>query len=368
MMFTFLANNREELIERCKAKVAKRPTRGATDAQLAHGIPIFLGQLERTLQAEELGHNAESLRISGAPGGDENPGSEMSVTAIAHGRELLELGFSIEQVVHDYGDLCQSITDLAVERDAPFGVPEFRTLNRCLDNAIAGAVAEFSAQRDVSLARSFNERLGFLVHELSNSLLTASLAIAALDQGNLPLSGATGSVLKRSIRTMKNLIKAAVNDVREVSGIGVRTFRLAEFVAEAAETGQLYAEEKGAQFRVEDVEMGVELAGNRGLLIAALGNLLRNAFKFTQPGTLVTLEALVVGDYVDISVADHCGGLPLGASETLFKPFAQEAADRTGLGLGLSIAKRSVEADGGRLGVRDLPGVGCVFTLRLPVA
>jgi hypothetical protein len=272
MMFTFLANNREELIERCKAKVAKRPTRGATDAQLAHGIPIFLGQLERTLQAEELGHNAESLRISGAPGGDENPGSEMSVTAIAHGRELLELGFSIEQVVHDYGDLCQSITDLAVERDAPFGVPEFRTLNRCLDNAIAGAVAEFSAQRDVSLARSFNERLGFLVHELSNSLLTASLAIAALDQGNLPLSGATGSVLKRSIRTMKNLIKAAVNDVREVSGIGVRTFRLAEFVAEAAETGQLYAEEKGAQFRVEDVEMGVELAGNRGLLIAALGN------------------------------------------------------------------------------------------------
>ena len=50
------------------------------------------------------------------------------------------LGYTADQVVHDYGDLCQAITDLAFERDAPFAVDEFRTLNRCLDNAIADAV------------------------------------------------------------------------------------------------------------------------------------------------------------------------------------------------------------------------------------
>ncbi len=68
-------------------------------------------------------------------------------------------------MVHDYGDLCQAITDLAVERDVPFATPEFRTLNRCLDNAIADAVTEFSFQRESRLSRQ---------HELRNTLATAS--------------------------------------------------------------------------------------------------------------------------------------------------------------------------------------------------
>jgi hypothetical protein len=66
--------------------------------------------------------------------------SEIGTSAVAHGASLLGLGYTVDQVVHDYGDLCQSITDLAFERDAPFSVEEFRTLNRCLDNAIADAV------------------------------------------------------------------------------------------------------------------------------------------------------------------------------------------------------------------------------------
>jgi hypothetical protein len=47
----------------------------------------------------------------------------------------MELGYSVDHVVHDYSDLCQAITGLAIERDAPFAIEEFRTLNRCLDNA-----------------------------------------------------------------------------------------------------------------------------------------------------------------------------------------------------------------------------------------
>ena len=77
--------------------------------------------------------------------------SVMGASATAHGKQLLELGYTVDQVVHDYGDICQAITDLAVERDAPFSVNEFRTLNRCLDNAIADAVTEFSARRDTTL-------------------------------------------------------------------------------------------------------------------------------------------------------------------------------------------------------------------------
>lgn len=374
MMHMFLSNHRPELVERCKAKVARRPARGATDEQLKNGIPIFLEQLERTLRAEEGGEAVESLRISGPPGGDASTHSEVGMSAIAHGHRLLELGYSIDQVVHDYGDVCQAITDLAVERDAPFGVQEFRTLNRCLDNAIAEAVTAFSVQRAASVAQAqadlSNERMGALVHELRNTLLTASLALAALEQSNLPVSGATGGVLKRSIQEMKNLISVAISEVRQATADGAQVFALSDFIREAADAAQLYAEAKGAQFRVEavDADANIQIAGNRALLLAALGNILQNAFKFTQPGTLVTLSTRAGENEVDVEVADHCGGLKGGDEDALFRPFAQRGTDRSGLGLGLSIAWRSVEAQGGQLRVRNLPGVGCVFSMRLPIA
>ncbi len=197
-MHTFLTNNRDELIERCTAKVAQRLRRAATVQQLANGIPLFLAQLASTLEAEEQGDAAGGERISGPAGGDAAALSQIGVSASAHGKVLMKLGYSVDQVVHDYGDLCQAITDLAVERDAPFTVDQFRTLNRCLDNAIADAVTEFSAQRDaiVSLQHSAdeNERLGELVHELRNFLQTATMGFAALESGRVQVRDAAIAV------------------------------------------------------------------------------------------------------------------------------------------------------------------------------
>ncbi|MDB5874776.1 MAG: histidine kinase [Ramlibacter sp.] len=218
MMSGFLANNHDELVARCKTKVAMRPHRAATPEQLSNGVPLFIAQLQRTLEAEEQDSPGESLKISGRSGGDALAVSEMGVSATAHGKELLKLGFSVDQVVHDYGDLCQAITDLAFERDAPFSIDEFRTLNRCLDNAIASAVSAFSSQRDASIAdkqeAEVNERVGALVHELKSSLATAMYAASALELGNLPMSGSTGSVLKRSLATLKTLIEGSLDDVK----------------------------------------------------------------------------------------------------------------------------------------------------------
>jgi C4-dicarboxylate-specific signal transduction histidine kinase len=78
------------------------------------------------------------------------------------------------------------------------------------------------------------------------------------------------------------------------------------------------------------------------------------------------LNAYALADRILIDVLDHCGGLPPGSAESMFMPFVQEGQDRSGLGLGLSIARRSVEANGGLLSVRNQPGAGCVFTIDLP--
>ena len=67
-----------------------------------------------------------------------------------HGHELLLQGFTVSQVVHDYGDVCQAITELAVEMNAPISTDDFRMLNKCLDDAIAGAVTEFGREQNQS--------------------------------------------------------------------------------------------------------------------------------------------------------------------------------------------------------------------------
>ncbi|EJL67771.1 sensor histidine kinase [Variovorax sp. Varisp85] len=370
-MRNFLTNNRDELISRCKSKVARRPRRAATEQQLANGIPLFLDQLIQTFAAEEDDKPADSIRISGPSGGDSQTLSEMGVAATAHGKELLELGYTVDQVVHDYGDLCQAITDMAFERDAPFAVGEFRTLNRCLDNAIADAVTEFSSQRDTQIARQQSldstERVGFLAHELRNCLGTATLAIHALELGSMTLGGATGSVLKRSLSSMVTLIDRTLAEVRVNMPEQRQTFSVATFIKDAETAAQLVAGAARCPFEVSSVDPLLAIRGNRELLLAALANLLQNAFKFTHPHTIIALRAHALDEHVSIDVEDHCGGLPPGSASRMFEPFNQHSHDKSGLGLGLSIARRSVEADLGTLTARDVPGTGCVFTIRLPL-
>lgn len=372
MMHTFIANNRLDLIDRCKAKVARRAHRAATEAQLRNGIPIFLDQLQRTLEAEEGSDDAQSLQISGPAGGAASSLSEIGVSATAHGKLLLELGFTVDQVVHDYGDLCQAITDLAVERDAPFGVSEFRTLNRCLDNAIADAVTEFSHQKDIVLERqreiALRRRIGSLAHELRNDILSATLALRALETGGLPVTGATGGVLRRALASISRLVHGAVEEVRERAPHDARhdVFGVDGLIADAASAARLYITASGCTLTVPAVDPQIEVSGDRERILAALANLLQNAFKFTVPGTDVTLGISVEGQLVHVQVSDHCGGLAPGSMERMFVPFSQRNADQSGLGLGLSIARQSVEADGGTLAVTNRPGDGCTFIMTLP--
>lgn len=372
MLHEFLSNNRQELIERCIAKVALRPKRIVTEKQLEFGVPIFLDQLIKTLELEQTSNPAQSFEVSGPSGGGPQSLSVMGESASRHGRELSDLGFTVDEVVHDYGDLCQAITDLAFQRDAPVAVGEFRTLNRCLDNAIANAVTEFTYIRDTHVndqhALEMGQQLGFFAHELRNFLGTATLAFTALKTGNLSLGGATGNVLERSLVSLRKLIDSSLAEVRMSIGgvVPCETCSLSAFITEVHHAGALEATVRGCRLVVTPVEPGLSLNVDRDLLLAAVGNLMQNAFKFTKPGTEVTLNAYAIADRILIDVSDHCGGLAPGQAASLFTPFTQRNRDKSGLGLGLSITQRSVDSNGGVLSVRDIPGTGCVFTISLP--
>lgn len=371
MMHEFLTENRGELIERCRMKVAQRLAPKATEAELEHGITLFLDQIIKTLKAEESSRPMESRKVSGDSGGVDAVLSEMGAAAKEHGRELLQHGFTIEQVVHDYGDLCQSVTDLAVDLDVPISNDEFRTLNRCLDNAIAVAATEFNAQRDNIYADKdarANERLGFFAHELRNHLNSAMLALTAIKAGSVGLTGATGAVLNRSLVGLGRLIDRSLSEARVSAGMAARheLFSLADFITEVQLSAALEAQVHRCALVVSPVDAKLAVDADRELLLSAVANLIQNAFKFTHPLSEVLLKVYATADRIVIEVEDKCGGLPAGDVEKMFLPFTQAGANRTGLGLGLSISRRSVEANKGTLGVRDIPGSGCVFTIDLP--
>ena len=371
MLHEFLTMHRTELIDRCTVKVARR-TKAATKVAPEDGIPVFLGQLIETLRLEQTAEPLRSRRVSGPSGGGTPVLSEIGVAAARHGRQLLQQGYTVDQVVHDYGDLCQAITELAFERSAPIEVDEFRTLNRCLDNAIADAVTEFSYQRDASITdrdfRASNERLGVLAHELRNLIQTATLAVTAIRKGNVGLTGATGAVLDRSLTGMRTLIDRSLADVRMTAGMPARhqLMSVAGLIDDVKVSMSLEAQTRECVFKVSAVDPGLAVDADRDLLFSAVANLLHNAFKFTRVNTEVALHAYAAADRIRIDIEDNCGGLPHGDAEKLFLPFTQRGSDRSGLGLGLSISRRSVEANHGLLSVRDLPGTGCVFTIDLP--
>jgi hypothetical protein len=173
----FIGNNRDELIGRCRAKVATRSSPPPTEGEINRGVPLFLDQL------------VEEMRDG------PSKGDEINQSAIHHGHDLFLKGFTISEVVHDYGDVCQSITDLAVERGAAIAADDFRTLNRCLDDAIAGAVTEYAREQDVP-------REGELDHlrRLADAAITA---FEVLQTGNVGVKGSTGTLVHRNLMAIR---------------------------------------------------------------------------------------------------------------------------------------------------------------------
>jgi hypothetical protein len=273
--------------------------------------------------------------------------------------------------VHDYGDVCQAVTELALEMEAPIGTDDFRTLNRCLDDAIASAVTEYGRARhqftiDGEAARG-SERLGFLAHELRNLTNTAIVAFEVLKTGNVGVAGSTGAVLHRSLLGMRDLIGRSLAEVRLTHGVQhPEPVLVSALIEDLAPAARLTANAQGITFTTLPIEQGVTIEADRHVLSAVLMNLLQNAFKFTRPHTTVTLRVDAGADRVLVEIQDECGGLPHGDVDELFRPFEQRSADRTGWGLGLAFSKWGVEANHGRISARNLPEGGCMFNVDLP--
>jgi signal transduction histidine kinase len=359
MLHEFIIANRSRIIQSAQWRVHERAGVDS-DSALEQGVPSFLTLLLHAL-AVPAQEPPETASVAAGT-------LEIVQAAVLHGEASLKSGFSLAQVVHGYGDVCQIVTELASASGVAITPADFRVFNRCLDDAIAGAVTGYGNQRERDLASRDTERFGALAHELRNLVHTAILSFEVIQRGTVGLSGSTGALHARCLLGLRSLVERAVSTVRlEALSPHFESVSVADFLREAGAAAAVHAEASRTQFVIGAIDESIKINVDRQLLASAVSNLLLNAFKFSAgPGRVVSLQASATSARVLLEVADSCGGLAPGLAERLFQPFVRGGTDHSGLGLGLAIAQSAVRANDGTIAVGDVPGVGCVFTINLP--
>jgi signal transduction histidine kinase len=352
-----VATKRDDVVALWKAQI-----RGtlAPDAmpplELVNHIPEFVDEI------------VSRLRIDAglSPRG---PSPEESATAAGHGTQRLRLGFSLDSVVREYGVLQEAIVDTARYAGAQLSFRELQVLFDAMISGIAQAVTAYSHQRDAELHRQANEHFAFIAHELRNPLSSAMMAFSLLKgRGELPAENRSVGALQRGLERTNELVDQTLQMARVASGIALRkqSTTLKSLFEDVELGASSEAESKGVQIRTV-IENDDRLSLDTRLVRSALGNLLRNAVKYSCSKGTVELRGQVANGRMVIEVEDSCGGLPPGKVEAAFAPFVRLDEGQSGFGLGLAIAKQAVDAHGGSIRVQNLPGKGCIFVLELPV-
>lgn len=290
-----------------------------------------------------------------------------------HGGQRLALGFSLDSVVREYGAMRAAILAAAVEHRIALTARDLEVIFHCIVDAIAGAVSEYSRQRDAELQRQATEHFAFIAHELRNPLSSSLLALSSLhSRGRLDRTDRTVQVLDRGLRAVGEMIDHSLRIARFGTGpdLTPEPVQLRKLLDDTVAAVALSAEAKEITLEVA-VDGELELLVDVRLIQSALSNLVRNAIKFTHHAGKISIRSKATPSRATIEIEDACGGLPEGDVERMFSPFVQlgaGAARGDGFGLGLAIARQAISAHGGNLRVQNLPKHGCIFVLELPAA
>lgn len=345
----FLQEHRQPLARRWLGRVRENlpDERSLDEDDVLDSLHLFLDELTAALESEA------PLRETGA------------AVAQAHGAQRLVLDLDIADVVREYGLLFEVVVELlAATGFGPVDPAEYARLVGLLSRGAAEAVREFASLRALELRRQAWEHFAFLAHEIRNPLQTAMICGRLVRSGESPERSM--QVLDQSLARLSEAIDHALVDARLRgidAGAELRTepVDLRALLQGVADDARPDAEARGVSVTV-DAPAPVRMEADPRVLRSAMGNLIRNAVKFTRRGGRVKVRAQAG----IVEIEDECGGLAEGQEQKIFQAFRQSGADRSGFGLGLAIARQAIEAHEGTLAVRNLPGRGCVFVATLP--
>jgi signal transduction histidine kinase len=350
-----LAERRVGILERWTQRIGREHE----DKELSRGelwdhLPRFFDEVLAALHAEE-GNRGEAAADLG------------STASVAHGTQRLRVGFDLAEVLREYEILTECILDEVEAVGGSISTKAFRRVQRLLNAGRAQAIAAYIERRDLEMSRTHSQHVAFIAHELRSPLMSAFLAVTALRKNERPEDHWALGMLTRNLNALRELIDQVLTADRLAGQIQLKRerFDLRGLLEQVVVETRLAAQQREVEVTLEGPDT-LPVNGDQRLLRSAMGNVLSNAVKFTHEGGTIGVRAACQEGRVAVEVEDTCGGLPEGDTAQLFEPRVQRGEDRSGFGLGLAIVKQALDAHGGKVSVRNMPGKGCVFCLELP--
>lgn len=285
-----------------------------------------------------------------------------------------------EQFVDEAGKVIRSLGTVLDITELYRVQEELRALNATLEERVRKRTAELEASRAElqRLNELKNELLGMAAHDLRNPLAAIQGLVDLLVQQTFGhLEGDQREALARIGASSRRMV-ALVNDLLDVSTIEAGRLKLECgpqdllcVVRDAVDAIRLLAGPKEIRVELAEVEPLPHVWIDRARIEQVLSNLLGNAVKFSYPGSTVEVGLSRREGCGVISVRDCGCGIAPDQAERLFQPFGAETrpgtAGERSTGLGLAIARKMVEAHGGKIWVTSELGVGSCFFVALPL-
>jgi two-component system, OmpR family, phosphate regulon sensor histidine kinase PhoR len=298
-------------------------------------------------------------------------------TSPEHGRQRLEDGFDIGEVVAEYNILRDCIFTLAEKHGVVVRAATLHTMNRIFDEAIGLAVQTYATQRALEVKQRRDEHLAFVAHDLRTPLSAISLSAKLLEMilGSQAEEEQTAQVLgtmQRNIKQLEMLIAAVLNENVEVPIPGAGRLRrrqidLWPLVEGVIQSFQLVAETGGTELRNE-VTDGLIVDADAGMLSRVFQNLISNAIKYAPRGAVAAgARTGARAGEVECWVRDSGPGIPQDMVANVFDKYEKEPESGDGMDLGLAIVKEFVEAHGGSVQVESVTGKGSTFRFTIPL-
>jgi len=343
--------------------------RTKTDGELAARVRASYRQADEVLHVERA--RAEDVLRTARARADERsqPGqlSQVEETAIAAERARDD-----EVLRQEHARADQITAAERAERDRLVA----SLLDRERRDTDAGLLLERVTADEV--LRQREHFLGMVSHDLRNELAGIAMSVAQIVK-NASHDEAGGKIFRSATNVQRIALRMSrlIGDLLDVASIEAGRFMIApedhdvcRTVEEAVESFQSIASAKGISLVGEPTTEPTQGRFDHQRILQVLGNLLTNALRFTPQGGRVSVRAERTGDEkrteTRLSVSDTGPGIAANRLEAIFERYEQgSSTDRKGLGLGLYIARRIVEAHGGRIWVDTSP-TGSTFHFTLP--
>jgi signal transduction histidine kinase len=252
---------------------------------------------------------------------------------------------------------------------------ELEQANRTLQSEVAERTRVERALKEAD--RQKDEFLAMLAHELRNPLAPILNAVGLMRKKPLqdPQLVWSRDVIERQLRHLTRL----VDDLLDVSRITRGKINLSRervdvenLVARAVETVNPLIFEREHRLTIDVPEQPIYVHGDPLRLIQAVGNVLSNAAKYTEPGGRIALAARLNGGEVEIRVTDTGIGIPPALMPGIFDMFTQlnlrSGRPQSGLGIGLALVRKLLQMHGGTVTAHSKgEGLGSEFLITLPV-